>query len=155
MLRNGRLLHLQSIHNLPHRPLLQGQVVEYLSPPWLRHSIKSVGSGCRPCHDRTIHAYMGICQALFFSSPFLAPVDARPPPRSSAHPSSERYLFFCFFPGTFSPVATLPLVEAQAALHARRAPSSRSTLGVSPAHRHERHAAHPRLPSWPCQRRAP
>src|SRR5271165_2682603 len=66
MLRNGRLLHLQSIHNLPHRPLLQGQIVEYLPPPRLRHSIKRVRSGSRSCHDRTIHADMGICKALFF-----------------------------------------------------------------------------------------
>src|SRR5271169_120864 len=65
MLRNGRLLHLQSIHNLPHRPFLQRQVVEYLSPPRLRHSIKSVRSGSSSCHDVTIHSYMGICKALF------------------------------------------------------------------------------------------
>src|SRR5580704_10354122 len=73
MLRNGRLLHLQSIHNLPHWPFLQRQIVEYLSPPRLRHSIKSIRSRRRTCHGRTIHSYMGICQVLFFmlSFPFL------------------------------------------------------------------------------------
>src|SRR5271170_6836683 len=65
MLRNGRLLHLQSIHNLSHGPLLQGEVVEYLSPPRLRHSIKSVRGGGCSCHASTIHSDMGICQALF------------------------------------------------------------------------------------------
>src|SRR5580692_8562932 len=68
MLRNGRLLHLQSIHNLPHRPLLERQIVEYLSPPRFRHSIKRIRSRCRSWHGSTIHTYMGICQALFFAS---------------------------------------------------------------------------------------
>jgi len=49
--------------------------------------------------------------------------------------------------GTFPRLLTLPLVEAQADLHARRTPSSRSKLGGSPAHAYERHAAHPRVPS--------
>src|SRR5580700_2014300 len=64
-------------------------------------------------------------------------------------------LSFVSFEGTFPPLATLPLVEAQAASHARRAPSSRSKLGGHPAHDYERHAAHPRLPSQPLERRAP
>src|SRR5580692_10725872 len=121
MLRNGRLFHLQSIHNLPHGSLLQGQVVEYLSPPRLCHGIKSIRSRRRSCHAFTIHSYMGICQALFLMLifPFLL----------AASKLSARLCVLCVsalsfssLAGTYSPFATLPLVEAQADLHARRTP---------------------------------
>src|SRR5580704_935445 len=75
-------------------------------------------------------------------------------PRRSVYSASLRYLLF-LSEGTYSPLATLPLVEAQAASHARRAPSSRSKLGGSRTRHHERHAAHSRLRREPRLRRAP
>src|SRR5580704_2812671 len=67
MLGNGRLFHLQSIHNLPYRPLLERQVVEYLSAARLGHSIESIGSGSRSCHERHItFLYGNMSSSLLF-----------------------------------------------------------------------------------------
>src|SRR5580693_1230222 len=90
---------------------------------------------------------------LSFSSSTDSPGHPSPLPLCAAL-CTLRYLL-SFSEGTFPRVATLPLVEAQAALHARRAPSSRSKLGGSPARHHERHTAHHRLRREPRQRRAP
>src|ERR1700676_341349 len=67
MLRNGRLLHLQSIHNLSHRPLLQRQIVEYLSPPRLSNSVESIGGRSSPRHERhNIFQYGNMSSFIFF-----------------------------------------------------------------------------------------
>src|SRR5580704_7137467 len=68
MLRNGRLLHLQSIHNLPHRPLLQRQIVEYLSPPRLGNSIESVRSRSSSCHNQHNTFRHGNMSSSYYSS---------------------------------------------------------------------------------------
>src|SRR5260370_10416341 len=65
VLRDRRLLHPQRVHNLPHRPLLQRQIVQNLPSPRLGHRIKRIRRCCRSCHPPTIHAHMDICQAIF------------------------------------------------------------------------------------------
>src|SRR6516162_1364137 len=45
VLRHGRLLELQAVHDVPDRTLLEREKVEDLSPTWLGDGVESVGSG--------------------------------------------------------------------------------------------------------------
>src|SRR5271169_2310761 len=112
MLRNGRLLHLQSIHNLPDRPFLQRQIIQNLPPPWLCHRIESIRSCRRPCHASTIHSYIGICQELFSTlerppkpRPLCAPQRTFAPSVKWRGAASLRYLFPGFGSTGLLPVA--------------------------------------------------
>ena len=68
MLRNGGLLHLQSIDNLSYWPFLQRQIIEYLSPPRLSNSIESIRSGCGSRHVRHHTFRHGNVSRTYFSN---------------------------------------------------------------------------------------
>ena len=74
MLRHRRLLQPHRLHNLSDRPFLQREIVQNLTPARFRHRIERIRCCRRPCHASTLHAYMGICQALFSSYFFLPPI---------------------------------------------------------------------------------
>src|SRR5580704_12049794 len=65
MLRDRRLLQSQAQDDVAYGPLLQREIVQYLPPPRFSHRVKSIR--CCRCawHERIIHSYMGICQAVF------------------------------------------------------------------------------------------
>src|SRR5260370_7365261 len=65
VLRDRRLLHPQRVHNLPHRPLLQRQIVQNLPSPRLGHRIKRIRSCCPSSHPPPIHPHLGISQPIF------------------------------------------------------------------------------------------
>ncbi len=154
MLRNGRLLHLQRVHDLSHRPLLQRQIIQNLPPPRLRHRIKRIRSRRRSRHAPTIHSDMGICQALFFPAYLSTPqLLAQASLRTSAYSAPPRYLF-SWFDKELCPSRGTTLLQASSAEtrllaqphhHARRAPSSRSKLGRSSTLRHPRNVLQPSL----------
>jgi len=84
MLRHRRLLQPHRLHNLPDGPFLQREIVQYFPPPRFRNRVERIRCCRRPCHAPTLHADMGICQALFSSSfslppipPFVVPIEAR------------------------------------------------------------------------------
>src|SRR5580704_3810799 len=121
MLGNGRLLHLQSVDNFADRALLEGEIVEYLAAAGLGDGVEGVGSGGGACHERYNTFLYGNMSSTIFGGPL---------PHALVALSILRVIFY---EGTFWWVATLPLVEAHGAIHARRPASARSKLGGSPA----------------------
>src|ERR1700720_4275209 len=111
MLGNGRLLHLQSVDDLADRALLEGEIVEYLAAAGLGDGVEGVGSGRGACHERYNTFRYGNMSSIIFGDPL---------PHSLVAFSILRVNFY---EGTFCGVATLPLVEAHAAIHARRTAS--------------------------------
>ena len=48
------------------QPLDSGKIAQDLPPAGFGDRVECVRSGARSCHDRTIHAHIGICQVCFY-----------------------------------------------------------------------------------------
>src|SRR5207302_2310066 len=69
VLRYRRLLHPQQVHNLSHRPFLERDEVQNLSPAWLGHRIESIRSCRRSCHRFDNTFLYGNMSSTFFAPP--------------------------------------------------------------------------------------
>jgi hypothetical protein len=63
VLGDGRLLQAERCHNLSDGPLGSSKIAQNLPPAGLSNRVESVRSGTCSCHDETLHAHIGICQA--------------------------------------------------------------------------------------------
>src|ERR1700692_3923406 len=63
VLGDGGLLEAAGCHDVSDGPLGSGEVGQNLPPAGLSDRVERIGGRACSCHDETLHAYMGICQA--------------------------------------------------------------------------------------------
>src|SRR5262249_53173582 len=64
VLRNGRLLQVQTVHDFTYRPLLKREEVKDVAPTRFGDRIKNIRSCGSARHEVIIHSHTGICQAV-------------------------------------------------------------------------------------------
>jgi hypothetical protein len=100
MLRNRGLFQLQGIYDLAYGFFLHRQIIQDLSPPNLRHSVKRIRCSRRSCHFLNIFLYRNICQARLRAdvAQALLPVQAAPTARLWPSNSPSKQALFDVLP---------------------------------------------------------